>query len=255
MKEAWRQGHSINCVGARGNGLKEEVLASEVLEEVRKLYKARGIDILDCTSTKYNVVDDCMYGVSLANKYKCSVFRSIHFNAFKDKEANGVEVVLYEKGQKIEREVISILKAFEKLGFKNRGIKYNPSLIDLNSTSMPSMVLELGFLTNKEDSDLIKKLGPKKIAETLVNAILGEIKKPSKYWVETLYLKADRGNKTTTEELERVANCFTKFGVGYYLDVEKNRLKLNGKSSSKEVADKIAEELKKIKMYKKIYKL
>ena len=65
----------------------------------------------------------------------------------------------------------NICNNFQNAGFTNRGIKYSTAMHDLNSTNMPSTIIETLFCDNSVDVELYNKLGEKGIARLIGNAI------------------------------------------------------------------------------------
>lgn len=98
---------------------------------------------------------------ALANKEHCSIYLSCHRNGAIDTSANGCEIWLHSKAPlRYIQWAGDILEQIEPLGFKNRGVKLgyrnNPSAdYAVNrDTDMPSMLLEVGFITNIQDNKL-----------------------------------------------------------------------------------------------------
>ncbi len=98
-----------------------------------------------------------------ANWNYADFFVSIHFNAYMNK-AKGIETLYYPntptEAYSINNKDIAsifqeeILKALKR---PSRGVIPRPDLFVLNKTKMPAMLMELGFLTNKEELSFIKK--------------------------------------------------------------------------------------------------
>ena len=98
-----------------------------------------------------------------ANWNYADFFISIHFNAYGNK-AQGVETLYYPntptEAYNVDNKDIAaifqeeILKALKR---PSRGVIPRPDLFVLNKTKMPAVLMELGFLTNKEELSFIKK--------------------------------------------------------------------------------------------------
>lgn len=99
----------------------------------------------------------------LANDNYADFFMSIHFNAFMS-SAKGIETLYYpnditdeypfdnkKMAEIFHSEIISALKR------PSRGITPRPGLHVLNKTKMPAILAELGFMTNPEEFEEIKK--------------------------------------------------------------------------------------------------
>lgn len=98
-----------------------------------------------------------------ANWNYADFFISIHFNAYGNK-AQGIETLYYPntptEAYNVDNKEIAtifqeeILKALKR---SSRGVIPRPDLFVLNKTKMPAVLMELGFLTNKDELSFIKK--------------------------------------------------------------------------------------------------
>ena len=123
-----------------------------------KLFRAQGWD------TVLPRVDDnapkLAVRTSMANSNKCDLYLSIHRNAFSNSAANGVEIWLHSQApQRYKDWAADILKAFVDIGYYNRGVKLGHASgageYAINrDTVMPSMLLEVGFITSDGDNSL-----------------------------------------------------------------------------------------------------
>lgn len=66
-----------------------------------------------------------------------------------------------------------ILANMKKLGFTNRGIKTTGNLYYLNHTINKAILIEVCFVDDRDDYNLYKKLGYKKIAKAIADRIAG----------------------------------------------------------------------------------
>lgn len=97
--------------------------------------------------------------VKRANDAKADAYISIHANAFGSdwNDANGVESWIYEKadaktldfGGKVHEALV------KDYGRKNRGLKKSADLYVLRATKMPAVLIEGGFMTNREEAKLL----------------------------------------------------------------------------------------------------
>lgn len=94
-----------------------------------------------------------------ANKSKADLFVSIHCNAAANKDARGTETWYYTgcphgraAAEAIQRETV------QALGSRDRGVKTSRSLYVLRKTTMPAVLVEVGFISNAaEEKEIITK--------------------------------------------------------------------------------------------------
>ncbi|MGN0136747.1 N-acetylmuramoyl-L-alanine amidase [Anaerotignum sp.] len=112
--------------------------------------------------------------VQRANDANADIYISIHANAYGTEwnGANGIETWIYEKvgcGEAVGGNAVSSTGDSEtyrlarcvqdaltaETGRKSRGIKRSGDLYVLNSTRMHAVLVECGFMTNKEEAELL----------------------------------------------------------------------------------------------------
>ena len=155
-------GHGGIDSGAVGiNGIQEKEVVLRIAREVVRLNRELFNDSLEIYLTRHcDTLISLGDRTKLAKALKANVFVSIHCNQAFRKAAQGVEV--YVKQGETQSE--SLAKEFttglnEKLGLKNRGIKYANFQVLRETTHCPSVLLELGFLSNWEEAEHKKKVG------------------------------------------------------------------------------------------------
>lgn len=100
----------------------------------------------------------------IANKKRNTVFVSIHFNAASNKKANGLEIFYYDSPSQSEKKRKLLSKAlaesvltssihYTKSG--SRGVKKGNFFV-IRQTNIPAILVEGGFLTNKEEMTRLK---------------------------------------------------------------------------------------------------
>lgn len=83
----------------------------------------------------------------IANNFKADIFISIHCNAAGSPSADGIETLYKtDAGKKLAQPVQEEL--IKSTGAKDRGTVFRNGLWVLNQTKMPSILIELGFITN-----------------------------------------------------------------------------------------------------------
>lgn len=175
-------GHGADDVGAavgdryeKDDDLRLTLKIKENLEKMGvKVYLTREDD------SDVTLKDRC----KSANKKHCTLFISVHRNSAEDKNANGIEAWISKKPKGDEEQLAENLVAniCELTGQQNRGIKkgfrdntFGDYYIN-SDTDMPSLLLEVGFITNDKDNKAFdEKLD--ETAETIAKTIYDHIRK------------------------------------------------------------------------------
>lgn len=90
-----------------------------------------------------------------ANQAGADLFISIHRNSSTYPEQySGVEALVYEDSGVAGTLARNINSELEQIGFNNIGVSERPNLVVLNSTNMPSVLLEVGFINTAYDNNL-----------------------------------------------------------------------------------------------------
>ena len=145
-----------NDRGAYANGLYENQVAAETGRHLERILSAWGVEVvgnLQCYDL-YRIADE-------ANASGADVFVSIHCNAATP-AALGTET-FYCEGSSRGREVAEFVQEqlIDKMGTTDRGVKNDTqtqydSIYVLRHTDMPAILIELAFITNDEDAELLR---------------------------------------------------------------------------------------------------
>lgn len=102
----------------------------------------------------------------------CETLISIHCNAFGDSSANGFEIWTHGTGKNEMRLANCVYEEYKNLGFRDRGIKQaNGNLHMVREFPNPAILIELGFITNQNDLNLINQKEDS-IVKSIVKGIL-----------------------------------------------------------------------------------
>ena len=151
-------GHGGPDPGAIGiGGIRETDVVLEVSKKVKKLLSENGVKVI---LTRKNEVDlDLAPRVSFANNKNADIFVSIHANASrgKRKDINGLETFYYRGwrgrslAKRIQKEILRVSP-----GSPDRGVKQGRFYV-IKNTSMPAVLVEIGFLTGRLDARRLEK--------------------------------------------------------------------------------------------------
>lgn len=151
-------GHGDHDPGAQANGLVEKTINLQVGLRVEKLLKDAGVDVV---MTRRNDTFVTLSGrVAIAERANADSFVSIHANAASP-AAEGAETFYNNNYQ--ARESRKLAAAIQNRLVKDTGMKYrrvaDARFYVIRNTTMPSTLIELGFLTNRGDANRMKQSG------------------------------------------------------------------------------------------------
>ncbi|MBQ1503528.1 MAG: N-acetylmuramoyl-L-alanine amidase [Clostridia bacterium] len=173
------QGHNpVNPnSGAEGNGYREQDLVFRIGIETAAILRSRGFDVRlsrPTASTQLGTSNSSSLTarVNDANSWGADIFISLHANASENPSASGQEAFVFSTLSSAYPLAGDILKQLNlSTGLRNRGVTVRTNLYVLRRTSMPATLIELGFITNKEDADLMAER-PDLFAEGVSNGVL-----------------------------------------------------------------------------------
>jgi|GEM_PF-6207617 len=166
-------GHTISGAGSGAIGiLNESVETRNVGNELMRILKERGVEVVDCTvNTAPTQAVYLSNVVRMANDTSLDYFISIHFNAAVNATANGTEVYTYNGEQIVQ--AVAIEKALSNIGFRSRGVKSGTGLYVVSKTKALAMLIEVCFV-NGADAEVYKKLGAEVVAKQIANVFIAE---------------------------------------------------------------------------------
>lgn len=159
------QGHNPRGfnTGAEGNGYFEQDITYEIGRRLYNLLLSNPEfeprlsrptpETIRGTDNSSSLVDR----VNEANAWGADIFLSLHNNAATNPRATGNEALVYGPGSTVAIALgENILEQLTlTTGLRNRGIVYRPGLYVLKKTQMPAVLVEMGFITNPDDADLL----------------------------------------------------------------------------------------------------
>lgn len=173
------QGHNpINPnAGAEGNGLREQNITYRIGQELAALLRADP----DFEVRLSRPTSDTQLGTSLnsslrarvqdANAWRADYFISLHTNASEIASASGTEAYVYARaGEAFPLAQSIVTGVTDVTGLPDRGTFVRSGLYVLRKTTMPAVLLEMGFITNPGDAALMNE-NPRLFAQGIYQGI------------------------------------------------------------------------------------
>ncbi|MBO5788844.1 MAG: N-acetylmuramoyl-L-alanine amidase [Clostridia bacterium] len=173
------QGHNpVNPnAGAEGNGYREQDLVYTIGTllyerlEADSDFEARLSRPTPTTQIGVSNATSLRVRVEQANAWGADLFLSLHTNASSNSTATGVEGLVFRLGSTAADIADDLVKGVVRAtGLRNRGVKARPGIYVLKRTTMPAVLMELGFITNPRDAALMAN-SPNLFADGLYNGL------------------------------------------------------------------------------------
>ena len=191
-------GHDAKHVGARGNGVLEEVATFKIAQYCKaELQKYNGIEVRltrDDAACPFpestDNIDDIRKRVEWAKSIGADVFVSIHLNALEGSAAHGAEVYYPSQSGEGKELAQKIQDQLLKLGLYDRKIKAEDAYAVVNTSmanGFPGLIVEHAFLTNASDASnyLQTEEGLQKLGIADATGIATYYGLSKGYWVKT----------------------------------------------------------------------
>ena len=159
------QGHNPRDfnTGAEGNGYFEQDITYDIGVRLAALLGRNPEFEVKLSRPSPNTVLGTSNSSSLtarvrdANSWGADVFISLHTNASERSSATGAEALIYSDESPVSPELAEdILEELTlSTGLRNRGVIERPGLYVLRRTNMPAVLVEMGFISNPEDAELM----------------------------------------------------------------------------------------------------
>lgn len=121
--------------------------------EVGRILEEMGFDVV--YTRQEDIYQAPFRKATMANEMGGDLFVSIHRNSSgMPNQYQGVETLIYSSGGFPEEVAEDINEELEEVGYINLGVEERPGLIVLNSTQMPAVLVEVGFINSDADNEL-----------------------------------------------------------------------------------------------------
>ncbi|MBO4981630.1 MAG: N-acetylmuramoyl-L-alanine amidase [Lachnospiraceae bacterium] len=140
--------------GAVYQGRQEKDDALALVLAIGPILEANGVDVVYTRTT--DVYESPYQKAMEANEAGADYFVSIHRNSSPyPNQYTGVESLVYSRYGQAARMAYNINDRLEEVGFVNQGVNERPNLVVLNSTEMPAVLVEVGFINTDADNALL----------------------------------------------------------------------------------------------------
>lgn len=144
-------GHGGNNPGAVYNGRQEKGDVLSLTLAVGRILEANGVDVYYTRTT--DVYESPYQKAMEGNEVGADYFVSIHRNSSPyPNQYTGIESLVYNRYGRAARLAYNINAQLEQVGWVNQGVNERPDLVVLNRTSMPAVLVEVGFINTDEDN-------------------------------------------------------------------------------------------------------
>ena len=172
-------GHGGADTGAMRGSVLEKDLTLSIAQKVEEELKSLGMKNVVLTRTNDKTLS-LQERVDIANGEDADIFVSIHINASVKSEINGIETHYYsENGFKVAE--VMHKELMDKIDCSDRGL-FKSKFYVINHTEAPAVLLELGFISNDEERNLLlsekrQRASAQAIADGIVNYLMENKKK------------------------------------------------------------------------------
>ena len=169
-------GHGGKDPGTIGiRGVQEKNIILSISRDVSQILSRNGIKVIMTRSSDYFVSLEGR--AEMANRVGADLFISLHANAINlsRPDVNGLETYYYITGRELAQTIHR--SVLQRMNIRDRRVR-NARFYVLRKTSMPSVLVEVGFLTGREDYANLQKFDyRRRMAEAIANGILEYIRR------------------------------------------------------------------------------
>jgi N-acetylmuramoyl-L-alanine amidase len=149
-------GHGGNDHGSNSEGFYEKDILLDISNYIKKHHVESEVEFI--FTRENDVFISLNDRIKFINKIKPDLVISLHTNFSNNPTTSGIEAFVATSSKSkqfaIENSELLLKLLSESSSFKNRGVKEAPFMI-LEKSEVPSITIELGFLSNSEDREWI----------------------------------------------------------------------------------------------------
>jgi N-acetylmuramoyl-L-alanine amidase len=178
-------GHGYPDGGAESGDAQEKDIALNITQYLRDYLQESGALVIMTREDDYDLADKGQKGLSarksidlrrraqIVNNSDADLFISVHLNAIPSPRWRGAQSFYNPKSDENEKLASFLQDSFRaQLGNTERSAKAINSVYLLNQAKLPAALVEVGFLSNPDESNLLQSTSyQKKIAGSIYNGI------------------------------------------------------------------------------------
>lgn len=172
-------GHGGSDPGKIGiNDAQEKDVNLIIAVKLQKMLKEKGIKVImtreDENGLADSKVEDLKARVAVINKNSPDLAVCIHQNSYSDERIHGAQVFYYTHSAEGEKAALIMQEALLEIDPENsREAKANTTYYMLKTTKPPVLIVECGFLSNREEAEkLVTDEYQEQVAEAVTKGIL-----------------------------------------------------------------------------------
>jgi len=164
-------GHGGPDPGAVGiNGIQEKEIVLDISRRVQASLERGGVQVVMTRNADIDL--DLQPRVDIAQRANATVFVSIHANSINlsRQDISGLETYYYQSGLELARSIHR--NVLQGTGIEDRGVR-SARFYVLRRTSMPSVLVEVGFVTGRNDATrLSNSTYRQRMADSIARGVL-----------------------------------------------------------------------------------
>lgn len=161
-------GHDSGSVGQQGT-LEKDVTLQTVQAIKRELQRRTGAQVV--VTREQDETVSLQQRIDVAEEKSADLYVSVHYDAFDTGEAEGMTTYYYDDNNwQLANTMHEYLK--QSLNMRDRGVHVGDYMV-LRDNSRPSILLELGYISNHDDEKRMKSQAfQEQAAKTIVDGII-----------------------------------------------------------------------------------